>query len=39
MKNKFMRRFGYHEWLMISLAAMPILTILGIIGYLIGLIL
>ena len=39
MKNKFMRRFSYHEWLMISIAVTPVVVILVIIGYLIGLIL
>ena len=39
MKNKFMRRFSYHEWLMIGIAVTPVVVILAIIGYLIGLIL
>ena len=39
MKNKFMRRFSYHEWLMISIAVTPVVVILVIVGYLIGLIL
>ena len=38
MKNKFMRRFSYHEWLMICIAATPVVVILVIISYLIGLI-
>ena len=39
MKNKFMRRFSYHEWLMIGIAVTPVVVILAIVGYLIGLIL
>ena len=39
IKNKFMRRFSYHEWLMISIAVTPVVVILCIVGYLIGLIL
>ena len=39
MKNKFMKRFSYHEWLMIGIAVTPIVVILVIIIYLIGLIL
>ena len=40
MQNKWMHRcFSYHEWLMIGIAATPIVVILVIIGYLIGLIL
>ena len=39
MKNKFMRRFSYHEWLMIGIAVTPIVVILCIVGYLIGLVL
>ena len=39
MKNKFMRRFSYHEWLMIGIAVTPVVAILVIIGYLIGLVL
>jgi hypothetical protein len=39
MNNKFMRRFSYHEWLMIGIAVTPVVVILVIIGYLIGLIL
>jgi hypothetical protein len=39
MNNKFMRRFSYHEWLMIGIAVTPIVVILVIVGYLIGLIL
>jgi hypothetical protein len=39
MKNKFMRRFSYHEWLMIGIAVTPVVVILCIVGYLIGLIL
>lgn len=32
---KFMRRFSYHEWLLIGIAATPVLVIMGIVGYLI----
>jgi len=39
MNNKFMRRFSYHEWLMIGIAVTPVVVILVIVGYLIGLIL
>lgn len=39
IKNKFMRRFSYHEWLMIGIAVTPIVVILVIIACLIGLIL
>jgi preprotein translocase subunit Sss1 len=35
MKNKFMRRYSYHEGLMIAIAATPVIAIVGIIGYLI----
>jgi len=31
MKNKF----SYHEWLMIILAAAPVIVIVGVVGYLI----
>lgn len=37
IKNKWMhRRFSYHEWLMIGMAAVPVIVIIGIVGYLIG---
>ena len=39
MNNEFMRRFSYHEWLMIGIAVTPIVVILVIVGYLIGLML
>ena len=35
---KFMRRFSYHEWLLIGIAVTPVVVILCIVGYLIGLI-
>jgi len=39
MNNKFMRRFSYHEWLMIGIAATPVIVIFLILGFLIGVIL
>jgi preprotein translocase subunit Sss1 len=35
IKNKFMRRFSYHEWLMIGIAVTPVIVVVGIVGYLI----
>ena len=39
IKNKFMRRFSYHEWLMIGIASIPLIVIFLILGFLIGAIL
>jgi preprotein translocase subunit Sss1 len=30
-----MRRFSYHEWLMIGIAVTPVIVVVGIVGYLI----
>ena len=30
------RWFSYYEWLMIGIAAAPVIVIMGIVGYLIG---
>lgn len=39
MRNKWRSRLSHHEWLMICLAVAPVLVIMGILGYLIGLLL